>query len=123
MTTDTYSNDYSRSFAEHLGPLRKRFAASLVKKEEDLEMLIAHVATDGVKTALLTEVFLIAHSLVGSAPIHGFHEVAHRAGQVETLLSNVLHPPHTRVSGMDVMLAIDGLTEEIRLSLERFDLA
>lgn len=123
MPSDTFHSDYSRSFEEHLGPLRKRFAASLMKKEEDLETLIAHVATNGVEASLLSEVFLIAHSLVGSAPLHGFHDVARRAGQIEALLADVLHPPHNPVSGMDVMLAIDDLTEEIRISLDKFELA
>ena len=118
MPTDISPDSFSAKFAVQLNLLKKQFVANLECKEQDLEGIIANVALEGLQAPILSDLFTIAHNLAGSAPMHGFHEVAKQAAAIEELILQALHTPHNQISDMDVMLAIDDLSELIRTTLE-----
>ena len=123
MPTDIFQNEFAAKFATHIQHLKTQFVASLEKKEQDLEAIIARVSVSGLQSTILSDLYTIAHNLAGSAPMHGFHEIAKQAMVVEDLMSRAMRSPQAQLSDMEVMLVIDELSELIRSSLEASDLS
>lgn len=121
MPNDIYQNEFTSKFSSQLHLLKKQFISNLEKKEQDLESIIAKVSLSGLQTPILSDLFTIVHNLAGTAPMHGFHEVAKQAASIEELISGALRPPHNQISDMKLMLAIDDLSELIRTALDARD--
>ena len=115
----TYPLQKSHNHLEkHLSLLRLQFLVSLRKKEVELEEVICDIAAFGADYDRLSQLFYIAHGLVGVAPTYHFNDLARAAGKVEALVDlSALTPDTFNVPAEPVLLAADTMAEEMRKAI------
>jgi len=115
----TYLSAKSHDHLEkHLSVLRVQFQGSLKKKESELEDVICDIAAFGVNSDRLSQLFYIAHKLVGVAPTYKYNDLAEAAEKVELLVyQSTLAPGKQTVPTDKVLLAADEMAEEMRKAL------
>lgn len=118
MPTDVSHNDVSTELSAQLQLLRAKYFDSLQQKEAELEDILATVSAYGLDAQTLKELYLIVHNLAGVAPTHGFHNVAKYASRIEKNISKAFHHSETEVPSMEILLKLEDLTREIRVTLE-----